>query len=132
MFNDNIIWDQFKEIRTAYKVIDLFAGVGGLSYNFSVKSEFKITMANEIEKDISIAYSLNHPPVKVLNKDIKQLTADEIFETSGKNVDVIIGVPPCQPYSTLGKRKMDARAHLFEEYCRIFSIVGPKFSFLRM
>ena len=41
------------------------------------------------------------------------------------NVDVVIGGSPCQSYSTLGKRQMDAMAHLFEEYCRILSIVKP-------
>ena len=36
-----------------YKIIDLFAGVGGLSYGFSQLPEFKIIAANEIEKDIT-------------------------------------------------------------------------------
>ena len=41
-----------------YKIIDLFAGVGGLSYGFSKLSQFNIIVANEIEKDISTAYKL--------------------------------------------------------------------------
>ena len=55
---------------TRYNVVDLFAGVGGLSYGFSQISEFNIIAANEIEKDIAAAYSLNHPSVKMLNCDI--------------------------------------------------------------
>ena len=57
-----------------YTVIDLFAGVGGLSYGFSELPQFNIIAANEIEKDISVAYSLNHPNVKMLNCDIGDLT----------------------------------------------------------
>ena len=49
-----------------YNIIDLFAGVGGLSYGFSKIEDFNIIAANEIEKDISIAYTLNHPNVKML------------------------------------------------------------------
>ena len=107
-------------------VIDLFAGVGGLSYGFAKCDDFNIIMANEYEKDIAIAYSLNHPNVNMINCDIRDLTEEKLKECCPNGVDVIIGGPPCQSYSTLGKRKMDARAHLFEEYCRVLSILKPK------
>jgi len=110
-----------------YNVIDLFAGVGGLSYGFAKNDKFNIVMANEIEKDISIAYSLNHPEVKMINCDIKELTEEKIKEVIGdRNIDLIVGGPPCQSYSTLGKRRMDDRANLFVEYKRILSIVKPR------
>ena len=109
-----------------YNVIDLFAGVGGLSYGFSHNDHFNIVMANEYEKDIAKAYSLNHPKVNVIQGDIRNLSEEILKEYSKKGVDVIIGGPPCQSYSTLGKRQMDERAHLFEEYCRVLSIVQPK------
>ena len=63
-----------------HKIVDLFAGVGGLSYGFSQLDEFEIIMANEIEKDISIAYSLNHPDVNMINCDINDLTEEMIKE----------------------------------------------------
>ena len=110
-----------------YNIIDLFAGVGGLSYGFSKIEDFNIIAANEIEKDISIAYTLNHPGVKMLNCDIAELTEERIFETIGDaKIDLIVGGPPCQSYSTLGKRQMDDRANLFMQYKRILSIVRPK------
>lgn len=110
-----------------YNIIDLFAGVGGLSYGFSKIDDFNIIAANEIEKDISIAYSLNHPGVKMLNCDIAELTEERIFEAIGDaKIDLIVGGPPCQSYSTLGKRQMDDRANLFMQYKRILSIVRPK------
>lgn len=110
-----------------YNVIDLFAGVGGLSYGFSQLPEFDILMANEIEKDISKAYTLNHPNVKMVNCDICSLTKEVIEETTdGKKIDLIVGGPPCQSYSTIGKRQMDDRANLFMQYKRILQIVEPK------
>ena len=110
-----------------YNVVDLFSGVGGLSYGFSKIPEFNILAANEIEKDISIAYSLNHPNVDMLNCDINQLTEEKLQEVlKGKRVDLIVGGPPCQSYSTLGKRQMDERASLFMQYKRILTILKPK------
>ena len=110
-----------------YNVMDLFAGVGGLSYGFSQLSEFNIIVANEIERDISIAYSLNHPEVKMLNCDINCLTEDILKDAlSEQNIDVVVGGPPCQSYSTLGKRRMDDRANLFMQYKRILMILQPR------
>lgn len=109
-----------------YNVMDLFAGVGGLSYGFSKLPEFNIVAANEIEKDIATAYSLNHPDVPMLNCDINNLTEEKIAEIlDGKKVDIIVGGPPCQSYSTVGKRQMDDRANLFLQYKRILQIVQP-------
>lgn len=110
-----------------YNVMDLFAGVGGLSFGFSKIEEFNIVAANEIETDISKAYELNHPGVKMLNCDIGDLTEEKLKETlAGKRVDVLVGGPPCQSYSTLGKRQMDARANLFMQYKRVLQILKPK------
>ena len=110
-----------------YKMVDLFAGVGGLSYGFSKLPEFEIIMANEIETDISKAYSLNHPGVNMINCDISELTEEVIRKAIGDNIiDVVIGGPPCQSYSTLGKRQMDDRANLFIQYKRVLSIIKPR------
>lgn len=109
-----------------YNVMDLFAGVGGLSYGFSKLPDFNIVAANEIEKDIAAAYSLNHPEVRMINCDINDLTEERINEIlDGKKVDIIVGGPPCQSYSTVGKRQMDDRANLFLQYKRILQIVQP-------
>lgn len=110
-----------------YKIMDLFAGVGGLSYGFSILDDFKIVAANEIEEDIATAYSMNHPGVSVLNVDINDITEEYLKEHIGEiKIDLVVGGPPCQSYSTLGKRKMDSRANLFMQYKRVLSFVKPK------
>lgn len=107
-------------------VIDLFAGVGGLSYGFAKNDSFEILMANEVDPVIAKAYSLNHPNVTIINDDIRNLKEDQLDMFKKNRIDLIVGGPPCQSYSTLGKRQMDARAHLFEEYCRVLNILKPK------
>lgn len=114
----------------AYKVVDLFAGVGGLSYGFAHDSDFQIIAANEILKPMAIAYSLNHPTVKVYNKDIKEFSLDDLtadFNIHKGDIDIVIGGPPCQAYSTVGKRLIDdPRGKLFQEYFRVLSEIRPK------
>ncbi len=114
-------------MKKKYSVLDLFAGVGGLSYGFAHNDAFEILAANEIEHDISVAYTLNHPTVNMLNCSIDQLTPAILKKaTNGRRIDIIVGGPPCQSYSTLGKRQMDGRANLFMEYKRILQMLQPK------
>lgn len=110
-----------------YTILDLFSGVGGLSYGFTKHPEFQVLLANEIDKDIAKAYQLNHPDVMMLNCDISELTADLLKDKlNGQTIDIVIGGPPCQSYSTIGKRQLDDRANLFLQYKRILKILQPK------
>lgn len=113
-----------------YKVIDIFAGAGGLSYGFAHDKSFEIVAANEILEPMAKTYTLNHPTVKMYNCDIKNLGLKNLTEDLGikeGDVDVVIGGPPCQAYSTVGKRdENDERGDLYLEYYRILSEVKPK------
>lgn len=110
-----------------YTVIDLFAGVGGLSFGFAEMSDnFNIVAANEIIPDIAKSYELNHPNTMMLNCDIADITGEKLSEVLGDTkIDLVVGGPPCQSYSTLGKRQMDERANLFKQYKRILGILKP-------
>lgn len=114
----------------SYKVIDLFAGVGGLSYGFAHDDEFEILAANEILEPMAQAYSSNHPTVKMYNKDIKDFSLDDLSKDLGikeGDIDIVVGGPPCQAYSTVGKRLIDdPRGKLFQEYYRILKELRPK------
>ena len=109
------------------KVIDLFAGVGGLSYGFAHDDFFKIVAANEILPSMARAYELNHPTIKMYRKDIKDLDLRKDLDMQKGDADLIVGGPPCQAYSTVGKRVIDdPRGKLFQEYYRVLKELKPK------
>lgn len=112
------------------KIIDLFAGVGGLSYGFAHDDNFKIIAANEILPNMAKAYGLNHPTVNVYCKDIKEFRIKDLendFGIKKGEIDLIVGGPPCQAYSTVGKRLIDdPRGKLFQEYYRVLKEINPK------
>lgn len=110
------------------KVIDLFAGVGGLSYGF-MQAGFDVVLANEIDATIAMSYSKNHPFTKMINKDITKLEISKIFKLYKNNIDVIVGGPPCQGFSQKGKRKTihDERNFLFRYYFKVVKYVKPKY-----
>ena len=72
-----------------YKVIDLFAGVGGMSLGFEMAG-FDVVLANEYDKDIATAYKKNHSSTKMINEDITKLDLQSVFEQYKGNIDVII------------------------------------------
>ena len=105
------------------RIIDLFAGVGGLSYAFAKDPRFKIVAANEILKPMAEAYRLNHPNTAVYNCDVTEFSKSLLeldFGDEANKIDIIVGGPPCQAYSTVGKRLIDdPRGKLFQEYFRL-------------
>jgi len=113
-----------------FKVLDLFAGVGGLSYGFAHDEDFEILAANELLSDMAQAYSLNHPTVKMYNCDIKDFGIKNLDLDLGikeGDIDLIVGGPPCQAFSTVGKRLIgDPRGQLFQEYYRVLEELKPK------
>lgn len=118
-------------MKKQLKLIDLFAGVWWLSYGFAHMIEFAIIAANEILPKMAKTYELNHPWVHVYCKDIRNLNVTEIkkdLSIKQENIDIIVWWPPCQAYSTVGKRIIDdPRGKLFQEYYRILKEANPKF-----
>ncbi len=110
------------------RVIDLFAGCGGLSIGF-VQAGFKIVKAVEYDKTIASTYMFNHSNVSVMGDDIKNI--DSSKKISQGDADVIIGGPPCQGFSMAGARIRngfidDSRNYLFKHYFNILKKVKPK------
>ncbi len=103
-------------------VIDIFSGCGGLSYGF-VKEGYKVVRAFDNWDAALCVYNENflHTAEKV---DAYALTAEYIKEFAP---DIIIGGPPCQDYSSAGKRDESlGRADLTRRYAEIISQVKPQ------
>ena len=132
-------------------VIDLFSGVGGLSNGFK-KAGFDILLANEIDEQIAYSYTKNNPETLMINMDIKKFVLDfdniiasklenindikrkKQIKNGLKNVDVIIGGPPCQGFSMAGARIRkkngfidDPRNFLFKYYFKVLQKFEPKY-----
>lgn len=118
------------------RIVDLFSGAGGLTFGFYynlVNGEFvrnencDIVFANEFDKAAAEAFRINFPDVNMINKNIKDLGEQEVRDLIGEDeVDIIIGGPPCQSFSTIGKRIYDDKAKLYNEYYRMLSVVRPR------
>ena len=118
------------------RIIDLFSGVGGLTFGFyyrkrnnkfvrNRKNEF--IFANEYSTLAAEAYTENYPNIPMKNCDIRDLSENDVKELIGQEpVDLIIGGPPCQSFSTIGQRNYDEKAQLYKEYLRILKIACPK------
>ena len=109
-------------------VIDLFAGVGGLSLGFEMAG-FEVALANEFDLSIAEAYEKNRPGTKMIVEDITALPVDETFGPYEGKVTAVIGGPPCQGFSQKGSRKSinDPRNFLFRYYFEVVKRVKPKY-----
>ena len=113
-----------------YTYIDLFCGAGGLSKGF-IDANYKNVFAIEYNKVFANTYQKNFPTHNVIVEDIKNISNEEIKTlTNNKDIDVIIGGPPCQGFSKAGKigRSFieDERNYLFKEFVRFVNVIKPK------
>ena len=110
-------------------VISTFAGCGGSSLGYKLAG-FHELLAVEWDDNAVETFKLNFPNVPVYHGDIGKLTGAECMKLAGVKVgelDVFDGSPPCQGFSTAGKRKFDdPRNSLFKEFARLLVELQPK------
>jgi DNA (cytosine-5)-methyltransferase 1 len=109
-------------VPTTLRVIDLFAGCGGLSQGFRETGLF--TPVSAVEKDLYAAatYAANFGEEHVHWGDIEDWIQEDL-----PDADVIVGGPPCQGFSNLGaKRDDDHRNQLWEHYVATLVKVKPR------
>lgn len=127
------------------KVIDLFAGSGGLSLGLE-QAGFDPVFVNELNKDAMSTYLINRPNFGLDKKgkhayDIKDLTktkqsAEEFarfIQLDSGEIDLVCGGPPCQGYSGIGHRrtfKLDKEEiptnHLYRDFAQVIQAVAPR------
>lgn len=115
--------------------MDLFSGAGGFLLGFE-KEGFDIILSTDFDEDCEKVHKINRPNIPFVRADIRTLSNEKIDELlNGQTVDVLIGGPPCQGFSTIGNRvssdperrtKYDPRNDLFREYIRILNHLQPK------
>lgn len=109
-----------------YKVIDLFAGAGGLSLGFMQTQKYDIKVAFENSPYMQDTYRLNHPSVEVQG-DVCTADYDAIKKKYGE-IDVVIGGPPCQGFSNANRQKNHAISQnnmLVKQYIRAILELKP-------
>lgn len=121
---------------TDIKAIDLFSGAGGLHIGFE-RAGFGIKLCIDNNDLVERTHKRNFPNIPMINRDICVIPTDEIKGyLDDDTVDVIIGGPPCQGFSTIGKRvssdpdkrkKKDPRNELVLTYAKIIKELRPKF-----
>lgn len=117
---------QHSERMQRMRAVDLFCGTGGFSRGAHAAG-FDVTVAYDIDPNLTYSYPLNFPKTKLRLTDIGQLTGAAIRQDVGdEQVDLIFGGPPCQGFSAMGRRdKADPRRSLLEHFFRIVSEVRP-------
>lgn len=114
--------NNFQKPLKEYKVLELFAGAGGLAIGLE-KAGIKCAALNEIDKWACQTLRKNRPHWNVLEGDIKSFN----FKKFNGKVDIVTGGFPCQAFSYAGKRLglEDARGTLFYEFARTVQEVNP-------
>ncbi|MDR3721116.1 MAG: DNA cytosine methyltransferase [Candidatus Acidoferrales bacterium] len=109
--------------------IELFAGCGGLSTGF-LDAGLNVAAGFELDARAVDAYNYNHAyrGSRGYIADLSTATGPELLDRAGmKRADFVIGGPPCQPFSIVGKRQgeRDIRSDLIGHFIRIVSELNP-------
>lgn len=115
------------------KAIDLFAGCGGVTEGLK-QAGFSVIGAVELDPLAASTYRLNHPRTKLLEQDIRSIDGKKWMEELGikrGELDLLVGCPPCQGFSTLRTRNgatwtRDPRNDLVGEMFKFAEAMRPK------
>ncbi len=112
-----------------HNVLDLFCGCGGLSKGFEMAG-YNIIGGVDFNKEAIDTFNKNFTNAKGICGDILNINEEEIKKNFGdfKNIDVIIGGPPCQGFSSANRNKVedDPRNKLFFQFVKFVDLIKPK------
>lgn len=113
-------------VRTA---IDLFSGAGGITLGL-INAGFDVRMCSDMASCCEATHHSNFPEIPFICRDIHRLTGADVRKHAGigkRELDLLIGGPPCQGFSIIGQRQLDdPRNGLFREFMRIAEELEPK------
>ncbi len=119
-----------------YSAIDLFSGAGGLHLGFE-NAGVKINLCLDNDALVERTHKRNYPHIPFMNADIREVSYDSLKKyLNDGSVDIVIGGPPCQGFSTIGKRvssnplvraQHDPRNELVITYAKLINAIKPKF-----
>lgn len=116
-------------VKKENTVISTFAGIGGSSLGYKWAG-FKELLAIDFDAHAVENFKLNFPDITIWQEDICKVAGESILDFCklGKyDLDILDGSPPCQGFSTAGKRNVnDTRNRLFLEFVRLINELQPK------
>jgi len=116
-----------KLLKNRPLLIDLFSGCGGFSLG-AHRAGFHVAAAFDKDPILSSSYPLNFPDTRLFLRDVSKLKGDDLRLAAGGEIHGIFGGPPCQGFSTIGKRDpADPRRQLLDHFFRLVSEVEPTF-----
>lgn len=117
-----------KIMTESYKIVDLFCGCGGFGLG-AKQAGFEVVVAVDIDDTLRSAYKRNFPHTRAVKGDLSTMDHDSWkMLLSNEKIDGVIGGPPCQGYSRMGKGDVsDPRRSLLYHFFRTVNILQPKF-----
>jgi DNA (cytosine-5)-methyltransferase 1 len=111
----------------SFTFIDLFSGCGGLSHGLEMAGH-RCLLGVDMNKEAIQTFAANHHEASVYLGDIKKLNEKKLNSLlKGQKVDMVVGGPPCQGFSTVGRGEVeDERNQLFKEFVRVVKVTKPK------
>ncbi len=107
-------------------VLDLFCGCGGFSLG-AHQAGFNVKLAVDVDPILTSSFKSNFPRTRLLLHDISKLNGRDIVDEIG-TIDGIFGGPPCQAFSSIGRRRVDdPRRELLVHFFRIVAEARPAF-----
>lgn len=109
------------------KLVELFCGTGGFSRG-AHRAGFEVAAAYDIDKILTSSYRLNFPKTALFHRDVSLLSGEAIKADVGGEVFGVLGGPPCQGFSDIGRRDPnDPRRLLLGHFFRIVAELRPQF-----
>lgn len=106
--------------------VDLFCGAGGLSFGLQ-RAGWTHLLAVDHWSDAITTYKRNFPTHLAIQDDVRLLCENRLNELVSVSPDWVVGGPPCQGFSTVGRRERDdPRNRLVHEFARIVEILQPQ------